>query len=93
MVEEIKESNPDIKKLSFISCDVPNLNLSLFKEIDELELVYTLDEGDKLESVMSGTKVKLLRVSGDVLSLKENKKFIQDLKRSGTKVEVIGLVI
>jgi hypothetical protein len=93
LVEEIKESNPDIKKLSFISCDVPNLNLSLFKEIDELELVYTLDEGDKLESVMSGTKVKLLRVSGDVLSLKENKKFIQDLKRSGTKVEVIGLVI
>ena len=42
---------------------------------------------------MKSTKVKTLRLSGDVLSEKENKKFIQDLKKSGTKVEIVGLVI
>jgi hypothetical protein len=93
LVEEIKSANPDLQKLSFISCDISKLDLSPFTDLDELELVYTLDDGDKLEDVLKSTKVKTLRVSGDVLSEKENKKFIQDLKKSGTKVEVVGLVI
>jgi len=93
LVEEIKVANPGLQKLSFISCDIPKLDLSPFTDLDELELVYTLDAGDKLEDVIKSTKVKTLRVSGDVLSEKENKKFIQDLKKSGTKVEVVGLVI
>ena len=93
MVEEIKSANPDLQKLSFISCDIPKLDLSPFTELDELELLYTLDAGDNLEDVMKSTKVKTLRLSGDVLSEKENKKFIQDLKKSGTKVEIVGLVI
>lgn len=93
VVEEMKASNPDMKRLSFISCDVPNLNLKSFSELDELELVYTLDSGDKLSEVLDGVKVGTLRISGDVLESKENKKFIQDLKKSGTKVETIGLVI
>jgi|688.fasta_scaffold21752_5 hypothetical protein len=93
LVEEIKSANPDLQKLSFISCDIPKLDLSPFTELDELELLYTLDAGDKLEDVMKSTKVKTLRLSGDVLSEKDNKKFIQDLKKSGTKVEIVGLVI
>jgi hypothetical protein len=93
LVEEIKSANPDLQKLSFISCDIPKLDLSPFTELDELELVYTLDAGDKLEDVMKSTRVKTLRLSGDILSEKENKKFIQDLKKSGTKVEIVGLVI
>ena len=76
LVEEIKVANPGLQKLSFISCDIPKLDLSPFTDLDELELVYTLDAGDKLEDVIKSTKVKKLRVSGDVLSEKENKKFI-----------------
>lgn len=90
---EMSKSNPDLRKISLISCDIPSLDLSLFNELDELELVYTLDEDNKLEDILKSTKVKILRISGDILSIKENKKFIQDLKRSGTKVELIGPVI
>jgi len=93
VIEEMKASNPGMKKLSLISCDVSNLNLKSFSELDELELVYTLDPGDKLSEVLGGVKVGKLRISGDVLESKENKEFIQGLKKSGTKVETIGLVI
>jgi hypothetical protein len=42
---------------------------------------------------MGNIKLGKLRISGDVLESKENKKFIQDLKKSGTKVETVGVVI
>lgn len=93
VIEEMKASNPDMKRLSLISCDVPNFNLKNFNRLDELELVYTLDSGDKLSEVLGGVKVGKLRISGDVLESKENKEFIQGLKKSGTKVETVGLVI
>lgn len=93
IIHEIKNSNPDMTKLSFISCDVPDLDLKEFTNLEELELIYTLDEGQKLVDVMGNLKVKVLRISGDLLSLKENKQFILDLKKRGTKVETIGVVI
>lgn len=93
VIDEMMESNPGMKRLSLISCDVPNLNLKSFNGLDELELVYTIDAGDKLSEILGDIKVGKLRISGDVLESKENKKFIQGLKNSGTKVETVGLVI
>jgi hypothetical protein len=93
IISDMKKSNPDMKKLSLISCDIPNLDLNIFEYLDELELIYTLDPGQKLFEVMGNIKLGKLRISGDVLSSKENKKFIQDLKKSGTKVETVGVVI
>lgn len=93
IIDDIKLSNPGIRKLSLISCDIPNLDLKIFEDLDELELIYTLDSEQKLSDVMGNMKVVKLRISGDVLESKENKKFIQDLKKSGTKVETVGVVI
>lgn len=93
VVKEIRSVNGNIQKLSFISCDIPDLELSSFHNLEEVELIYTLEDGQKLVDVLGNLKLRKLRVSGDVLSIQENKKFIQDLRRSGTKVETVGLVI
>ena len=80
-------------KLSFISCDIPGLDLKEFNNLEELELIYTLDEDQKLIDVLGNLQFKTLRISGDLLSSKENKQFILDLKKRGTKVETVGVVI
>lgn len=93
LIKDMLNANPDVSKLSFISCDVDHLDFMDFKNLEELELIYTLDVNDKLDQVIGGLKPKILRLSGDLLSKSENKKFIQDLKKSGVKVEIIGPVI
>lgn len=93
VIGDMKKANPNMKKLSLISCDIPDLDLRIFDGLDELELIYTLDPEEKLSEVMGNIKVGKLRISGDVLNSKENKQFIQDLRKSGTKVEKVGLVI
>lgn len=93
ILEDLYNSNPDLKGLSFVSCDVDSLEFSKFKNLEELELIYTLDSGDNLQNLLSGVvNLKTLKISGDLVS-KDNKKFIQDLKKSGVKVEIIGPVI
>jgi hypothetical protein len=87
------KTNPNVSKLSFISCDVDQIDFMDFKNLEELELIYTLDINDRLDQIIGELKPKILRISGDLLSKSENKKFIQDLKKSGVKVEIIGPVI
>jgi len=67
--------------------------LSIFEKLDELELVYCLEEEDKLENIIKGLKLKKLIISGDLMSVPENKKYISSLRKSGVKVEIKGLVL
>jgi len=82
-----------IKKLQFLSCEVRDLNLNSFTNLDELQLIYTLDNDTDLKDLLSQTTVKNLEISGDLMSKKENKSFIRSLKSNGVKVKIVGPVI
>jgi hypothetical protein len=83
-------ANPEMQKLQLTSCEVEDLNLSGLS-VDELQLIYTTTQ--PLAEVLGDVKVKKLVISGDLLSEKENKDFVIALKKSGVKVETVGLVI
>ena len=83
-------ANPEMEKLQLTSCEVEDLNLSGLS-VDELQLIYTTTQ--PLAEVLGDVKVKKLVISGDLLSDKENKDFVIGLKKSGVKVETVGLVI
>jgi hypothetical protein len=81
-----------VKKIQLISCDTSRLNLSKMENIEELHLVYTLNDEDLIPSIR-GLKMKKLVISGDLLSLSENKTYINSLKKQGVKIEIIGPVL
>jgi hypothetical protein len=82
----------DIKKLQLISCDTSVLNLSSMKDLDELHLIYTMNDEDLIPTIR-GLKMKKLVISGDLLSLSENKSYINNLKKQGVKIEIVGPII
>lgn len=80
----------DVKNLSFISCKINNLDLSELQELDTLEILFTIDS-DNLESVLSSVKIKnKLVLSSDLVSDKKNKELVNELKKKGLKIEIIG---
>jgi hypothetical protein len=82
----------DVKKLQIISCDTSRLDLSKMENMEELHLVYTLNGEDLIPSIR-GLKMQKLVISGDLLSLSENKSYINDLKKQGVKIEIVGPVL
>lgn len=89
---EYKKSSPSFEKLQIISCLVSDLKLSELGEMEEIHLVYSIDPSELVET-LQGVNCKKLVLSGDLLSEKENKEFINSLKKQGVKVEITGLVI
>jgi hypothetical protein len=79
-----------IKKIQFVACQIKNIDLSMFNELEELQLVYTIDS-EELEKAIGSLKVKKLVLSGDLVE--SNKKYINSLKSKGVKVEIVGPVI
>ena len=92
VIAQVKTINPNLKKLQLLACEISNLDLSILGEIDELQLLYTVSS-ENLVTVLEGLSVKKLTISGDLVSNPENKKYIGSLKRSGTKIEIVGPVI
>jgi hypothetical protein len=92
LLDQIKEYNPDLKKLQITACQIKDLNLSKLGDIDELQLIYTLDPED-LSKALEGVNAKKLVLSGDLVSDPENKKLINSLKGKGVKVQIVGPVI
>ena len=82
----------DVKKLQLISCDTSRLSLSSMKDLDELHLIYTMNDEDLIPTIR-GLKIKKLCISGDLLSLSENKSYINSLKKQGVKIEIVGPII
>ena len=83
-------TNKSIKRLQLTSCDIDDLNLSGLN-VDELQLLYTVD--NSIQSALGDAKFNKLVVSGDLMANKENKEFLNDLKRKGIKIETTGLVL
>jgi hypothetical protein len=82
----------DIQKVQIISCDTEGLDMTKLQNVDELHLIYTIDAGD-LIPLTKDLKLSKLVISGDLLSSKENKSYLNDLKRKGTKIEIVGPVV
>jgi hypothetical protein len=81
-----------IKKLQIISCDTSQLDLSKMRDLEELHLIYTIDDQELIPTVRNLNLTKLC-ISGDLLSSKENKKFLNTLKQKGVKIEITGPVL
>jgi hypothetical protein len=92
LLDQIKEYNPNLKKLQITACQIKDLNLSKLGDIDELQLIYTLDPDD-LTKALEGVNIKKLVLSGDLVSDPENKKLINSLKGKGVKIQIVGPVI
>ena len=92
-MDELVTDFPHIKKLHFESCDIKNLNLQKFENFEEIGLIYTMEHGEKLSDIIGNNWPKKLIISGDVVSLPENKEFVKKLRNSKIKVEIVGLKI
>ena len=89
--EEIVSVNPNIKKLQILSCDMTgDIDLSIFTELEELQILYTLDTFSDMKEGFSNLKVKKLVISGDLIVDKQTKEYVSELRRSGIKVEIVG---
>ena len=86
---ELLNNNPDLEKVQFTACDIKDIDLSILKGIKELHLIYTLESEESIKDISQLGLSKLV-ISGDILSSKDTKKIITDLKKSGTKVEIVG---
>lgn len=89
---DYKKSSPNFEKLQIISCLVSDLKLSELGEMEEIHLIYSIDPSELVET-LQGVNCKKLVLSGDLLSERENKEFINSLKKQGVKVEITGLVL
>jgi hypothetical protein len=87
-------SSDKIKKLQIVSCDVTGsvVSLSNFKNLEELHLIYTLDDYQDVIEIIKDIKLKKLVISGDLMS-SEGKKYFNELKSKGIKIETVGPVI
>ena len=92
ILSALNQNCPDIKSLEFINCELEGRDISVFKNLEELHLIYTVDFNE-FKSIVEGLKLKKLVISGDLASGKENKNYINSLKSKGIKVETIGPVI
>lgn len=83
---------PDIySKVKIISCDISSTKILLGKKkIKDLELIFSMNRSQLLEDILLDCEIKSLSVSGDIISNKNNKNFIFDLRKRGIKVKIIG---
>ncbi len=94
VLEEMNNSNPSIKKIQIISCDLTgSLGFSQFKNLEELQIVYTLDTFAELKDLTENLGIKKLVISGDLVKDKESKEQINQVRKRGIKVEIVGPVI
>jgi hypothetical protein len=92
--DDISTINPDIKKLQIVSCDLEGpINISIFENLEELHMIYTLDNIDELKDLSENLKVKKLVLSGDLIKDKECKNYINSLKQKGMRIEIVGPII
>lgn len=94
VLTEMNTINPNIKKLQIISCDLTGeLSFSQFKNLEELQVIYTLDTFAELKDLTENLGIKKLIISGDLVKDKESKEQINQVRKRGIKVEIVGPVI
>lgn len=79
-----------IKKLKIISCEIDG-KFELNSDVENLSLIYTLDDIDELKSI-NLKNITELTLSGDLISDSDDKKYLNELKKT-MKVNLIGPVM
>jgi hypothetical protein len=99
-LNEMHKLFPGLKKLALGNVEVSDFkDLLKFKNLEELELMYTLSAKYDLESLLQGEffrqplNIKKLTISGDLLKNEKNKQYIDKLKKNGITVSVKGLIL
>jgi hypothetical protein len=67
-----------------------DLHLSKFTELEELQILYTLDSLIDMKDAFTNLKIKKLLISGDLIVDSQTKDYISELRRNGIKVEIVG---
>ncbi len=95
IIDEIFNINPNINRIQIVSCDlsIENVNFSKYEKLEELQLIYTLDDISALSNMVKDSKIKKLIISGDLIKSKEDKNIVSNIRKSGIKVEIKGPVI
>lgn len=95
IIDDIFNINPQINRIKIVSCDLTleNVNFSKYKNLEELQLIYTLDDISALSNIVKDSTIKKLIISGDLIKSKEDKNLISNIRNSGIKVDVKGPVI
>ena len=94
VLDEMNKVNPNIKKLQIVSCDLTGeLAFSEFRNLEELQVIYTLDTFNELVDLTENLSIKKLVISGDLIKDKESKEKINQVRKRGIKVEIVGPVI
>ncbi len=93
-IKQLHEISPHLRRLSLGSVDVDIKDISIFENLEELELIYTLSRRDKIEEYISGLKnLKKLILSGDLSKNQYNTAYISQLRKNGVIVEMQGLIL
>ena len=93
VLSDLSKINPGLEKIQIISSDISSVKFSDFKNLKELHLIYTLDSFTEINELINVDSLEKLVISGDLISSKEGKEYVKELKRKGIKVETVGPVI
>lgn len=89
----VNDLDKDIKNIKIISCDIDGeLDFSNFNAIDELHIIYSLENIKQLLNINVNKNIKKIFISGDIINT-SSKNIISEIEKSGVKVNVVGLVI
>ena len=58
-----------------------------------MQIIYTLDTIDELKDLTENLGIKKLVISGDLIKGKESKEQLNQVRKRGIKVEIVGPVI
>ena len=99
--EVLQARKDDTIKLQLISCDIDAIDLSGFSKLEELHLLMTLKDLEELKRTLTGTKLKKLVISDEILGFsktdrkmkmsEDSAKFLEGLRRAGVSVEIKGI--
>jgi len=86
----LHQFSENLKNLKLISCDVDG-DLSSLVNLEELHLIFSLDDLEELKGVMEKVSKSLNKIvlSSDLFVSKESKEYLKSL-RNNIKVEIIG---
>lgn len=87
---EMLKGITNLKKLRFSNCDVSSLDIKSLPNLEDLQLIFSLDKELKLKDIIGDLNLKNLTISSDILKDPDNKEFIKKLKSKKISIKIVG---